>query len=75
MTNEEAAEAVRPFHQIDSRVARRYEGTGLGLSIANGMIEQHGGRLEIDSTPGVGSSISLVFPPTAVAVDALVEAA
>jgi signal transduction histidine kinase len=62
MTPEEATLALAPFHQVDSRLARRYEGTGLGLSIVKGLIERHGGRLEIESRPGLGSNIALVFP-------------
>jgi signal transduction histidine kinase len=62
MTAEEAALAVQPFHQVDNRLTRKYDGAGLGLSIVKAMIEQHGGRLAIDSEPGVGSRITLVFP-------------
>jgi signal transduction histidine kinase len=62
MTSEEAGAAVKPFHQIDSRLARQHEGTGLGLSIVRSMIECRGGRLAVHSEPGKGSRISLVFP-------------
>jgi signal transduction histidine kinase/ActR/RegA family two-component response regulator len=37
-------------------------GTGLGLAMVSGMIERHGGRIEIDSAPGRGTQIRLVFP-------------
>jgi signal transduction histidine kinase len=43
-------------------LARRYEGTGLGLAIVKNLIERHDGSLEIESEPGVGSRISLIFP-------------
>src|SRR5206468_9654891 len=62
MTPQEAAQVVRPFHQADSRLARKYEGTGLGLSIVSGLMSCHGGHLLIDSETGAGSRISLVFP-------------
>ena len=62
MTAEEATIAVEPFQQIDSGLARRYEGTGLGLAIVKGLIERHSGKLTIESEPGVGSHISLIFP-------------
>ena len=62
MTAEEAASAVRPFSQVDGGLARRYEGLGLGLSIVSKLIERHGGRLHIDSSPRKGTQISLDFP-------------
>jgi two-component system, cell cycle sensor histidine kinase PleC len=65
MTQEEAEQVARPFYQADSRLARRYEGSGLGLSIVSGLMGCHDGRLTIDSQPGTGSRISLVFPPSA----------
>ena len=66
MTRDQAHLAVKPFHQVDDRLARKYEGTGLGLSIVKGLMERHAGRLLIESEPGVGSRISLVFPKDAV---------
>jgi signal transduction histidine kinase len=62
MTAEEAASAVQPFNQVDDGLARRYEGLGLGLSIVSKLIERHGGRLHIDSSPRKGTQISLDFP-------------
>jgi two-component system, cell cycle sensor histidine kinase PleC len=66
MTPSQAELAVKPFRQVDDRLARKYEGTGLGLSIVKGLIERHGGRLLIASEPGSGSRISLVFPKESV---------
>ena len=62
MTQEQAAIAILPFQQIDDRTSRRYEGTGLGLTIVKGLIEAHGGQLRIDSEPGRGTRVSLLFP-------------
>ena len=56
--------AMAPFGQIDSRLARRYQGTGLGLPLARSMVELHGGRLAIESTPGVGTKVSVWLPPS-----------
>ena len=55
--------ALRPFGQIDSRLARKYQGTGLGLPLTKSMVELHGGRLEIASTPGVGTTATVWLPP------------
>ena len=71
MTPQETAEVTRPFHQAQAGLARKYEGSGLGLSIVAGLIAHHRGRLVIDSEPGVGSAISLIFP-TAVAQPVIV---
>jgi signal transduction histidine kinase len=40
----------------------RQEGTGLGLAIAKRSVEQNGGRLEIDSTPGSGTTVRVRLP-------------
>jgi signal transduction histidine kinase len=40
----------------------RAEGTGLGLAIAKRYVEQNGGRLEIESRPGDGTTVRMRFP-------------
>ena len=62
MTAEEVAEVVRPFQQAHAGLARKYAGSGLGLSIVAGLIAHHNGRLAIDTEPGRGTSVSLIFP-------------
>jgi two-component system, NtrC family, sensor kinase len=41
---------------------QRAGGTGLGLSIAYGIVQQHGGRFEVESEVGKGSTFCLVLP-------------
>ena len=54
--------AMRPFGQIDSRLARKYEGTGLGLPLTKSMIELHGGKLTLDSEAGKGTTATIWLP-------------
>jgi len=50
------------FYRVDSGRTRESGGTGLGLAIVKHVIQRHGGRLEIESKPGEGSTFRCVFP-------------
>ena len=54
--------ALAPFQQIDGAFNRKHEGTGLGLPLTKSLIELHGGSLDLQSTVGVGTSITVRFP-------------
>jgi signal transduction histidine kinase len=41
---------------------RRYRGSGLGLAIVKAIAEAHGGRVELTSEPGVGSTFTMIIP-------------
>jgi signal transduction histidine kinase/HAMP domain-containing protein len=62
MTTEGITIARSPFGQIDASLSRSFEGVGLGLPLAEALIKQHGGRLDIESEYGVGTTVSVVLP-------------
>ncbi len=57
----------QPFQQIDSSLRRRYGGTGLGLAISKSFVELHGGRMWVQSEPGVGTTFYFRLPVESVA--------
>lgn len=50
------------FYRVDAGRSRQIGGTGLGLSIVKHIVERHGGRLEISSTVGRGTKITISLP-------------
>ena len=55
----------RKFYQVDSSMTRHYQGTGIGLSIAKAIVEAHGGRIDLESAPGQGTTFRVVIPQAA----------
>lgn len=50
------------FQQLESSYNRTYEGTGLGLALTKQLVELHGGSIEVESTPGAGSTFTVWLP-------------
>ena len=67
MSGDDVKKALEPFGQVDSKLARKFEGTGLGLPLTKRLMAEHGGRMEIASEKGVGTTVSVFFPAERVA--------
>jgi len=61
------AKIFEKFSQVDTSSTRRHEGTGLGLAITAGLVKLFGGRLDVSSEVGKGSTFSVELPLTIVA--------
>ena len=56
------AQLFQPFSQIDQALTRRHGGTGLGLAICKNIVELMGGKIQLKSALGVGSTFSFTLP-------------
>jgi two-component system phosphate regulon sensor histidine kinase PhoR len=50
------------FYRVDKHRSRKLGGTGLGLAIVKHIVNVHGGRVEVESTPGQGSTFTICLP-------------
>ncbi len=59
---EDIDRVLEPFAQADGSLARKFEGAGLGLPLSMKLTELHGGKLSIDSSPGMGTTVTVRLP-------------
>ncbi|MBC7777045.1 MAG: response regulator [Phycisphaerae bacterium] len=59
---EQMSRVFESFQQADDDISANYGGTGLGLSITKDLVEQQGGKIELESEVGKGTAISAIIP-------------
>jgi signal transduction histidine kinase len=59
---DDAAHLFEPFYRGRRAVERQIHGNGLGLSLVKRIVETHGGRVSVSSTPGEGATFTLYLP-------------
>ncbi|MDP1632822.1 MAG: ATP-binding protein [Caulobacter sp.] len=62
ISREDLGRLAKPFEQVESQHSKTTQGTGLGLALTKALIELHEGALELESTPGEGTTVSVVLP-------------
>jgi signal transduction histidine kinase len=63
MTKQQLDKVFEPFQQADALISRRFGGTGLGLAIVRSYVSLLGADIAIHSNPGVGTTVTVTFPP------------
>ena len=62
MSEEQMSKVFEEFTQAESSTSKDYGGTGLGLPISKKMTEMMGGKMEVYSKEGKGTTFSIIIP-------------
>lgn len=62
ISNDHIGKIFDRFYQVDGAVSRQYGGTGLGLSICKAYVELLGGKISVESEPGIGTTFIFTIP-------------
>jgi signal transduction histidine kinase len=62
MSEEQMGKVFEEFTQAESSTSKDYGGTGLGLPISKKMTEMMGGKMEVNSKEGKGTTFSIIIP-------------
>ena len=66
----------RVFDRFETHTAgSRHRGAGLGLSMVRAFVELHGGSVRIESAPGIGTTVTCIFPAAPAMIEAAAEVA
>ena len=69
IAEQDLAKVMIPFVQVDPGANRKFPGTGLGLPLSRALVELHGGRLEIESRLGRGTTVTVSLPGERILAD------
>ena len=61
MSEESLRHAFEPFYRADRSRSQKIPGAGLGLSVVKSIVERHGGEIRLESTEGVGTTVTIIL--------------
>ncbi|MBS0295460.1 MAG: PAS-domain containing protein [Proteobacteria bacterium] len=59
---EDLKRLAQPFEQVETQHSKTQQGSGLGLALTKSLIEMHGGRLDLASEQGLGTTVTVTLP-------------